>query len=1524
MKSKCLIILIAVALLLGTCYLFLHTPSAQQPKGIPSLSNVAQGQVSPFATKPGTPPAPSKSLGKPITSLGAYGLSTGAAKPEKVEGYQPPHHEIPPSALRQEGGETCASATAIASLPYNATGYTCDNVDDYDEVCPYTGSTSPDVVYSYTTATTDTIDIDLYGSSYDTKVYVYQDACDNAHLWACNDDYYPDYVSAIFGLVIDGGHTYYIVVDGYGGACGDYVITVSPYVACDVVCPPGGIAEGEPTCYDEYVDSYNGGCNSNPVVFQNVNCGDTICGTSGTYLYTGLNYRDTDWFRLVITQPTTLTFKAVAEFPLQTILLNAGTENCSDYTQLDYRQVNPCDTATITMAVQPGVYWLWVGPSVFSGYPCGLEYVMIVDCEVATTGACCNDLDPYDCQILTPDDCALLPNHTFRGLGTNCGPPNPCLPGPPNDDCTGAIQVFPPDCPDVVTVSGTTVGANIDCPGVLDWNAVWYRFDLTYASNKLTIDYCPTAIPIYQIGIVLYNSCPVNCSNYILASAYQFVACPNGNTGPQMWWSGLPAGTYYLPVAVWDYSMNPFNDFSFTACVEALLPPENDNCANATPVGDVTNLAFSTEAATFDGPGSCQSAPNIWYCYTATCDGNAYVSVCGSYYDTKIAAYDGCSCPPGAYLACNDDACGGTLQSEISFPVVQGNQYLIEVGGYSTATGSGFLSISCSLPPPNDECTGAPIINTFPQTVYGTTVGASVDCPGILDWNAVWYRFDVPYACNNITVDYCPTDWSIGTIGIVLYNSCPPDCPNYIVTSGYQFVSCSNGTTNPQMWWYNLPGPASYWLPVYPFAAADFGFTVYVDSCVPCDVVCPPEGIPEGEPTCYDDYVDNYNGGCNSSPYIWQNINCNTTICGTSGTYLFTGLQYRDTDWFRVEAGDGDLTFKAVAEFPLQTILIDAGSEDCVDYTVLDYRQVNMCDTATISMYVSAGVYWLWVGPSVFTGYPCGLEYVMQVECTGFGPQISVTPSGFNPVLNPTGACSSATENLIISSIGGADLNWSIAENPSVAWLEVSPTSGTLPPGQQATLDVSIDAGGMAPGDYYTNLDITSNALKGVVTVPVHLTVELPPEMDVTPRLWVPVIPGCTTTKGLRVNNLGTGDLRFGVQVKKNPPPTGKLADVLLVDDDNSINYPGDFTDVRSYFTDALTADGYTYDVFEVTSIGGDGPDAATMANYPVVIWFTGEAWQLNQTLTPNDEANLATYLDGGGNLFLSAQDYFYDRYPSAGSFTSGQFPYDYLGVTYVSQDVWIIVNPSTGSCVGMAGSVAEGMSFDLWDPYTVKGLGSKGGFLGMDDGLYIDELVHNGTDVFQMTNPSPTGIAACQYEGAGFKTVFTTVDFAGLTDGVSPSTKAEFMESVLNWLVGGGCPVTAAPAADTVPPASYTDVALTFDGSVFDTCGSDTVTCYLVFTTNDCDETQVTVPVYMWSARGEVTGDCVINIADVVYLLNYIFVNGPAPNPFCMGDVEVPHDGDVDSNDALYLMSYLFMYGPPPEMPSSPNGALR
>ena len=64
-------------------------------------------------------------------------------------------------------------------------------------------------------------------------------------------------------------------------------------------------------------------------------------------------------------------------------------------------------------------------------------------------------------------------------------------------------------------------------------------------------------------------------------------------------------------------------------------------------------------------------------------------------------------------------------------------------------------------------------------------------------------------------------------------------------------------------------------------------------------------------------------------------------------------------------------------------------------------------------------------------------------------------------------------------------------------------------------------------------------------------------------------------------------------------------------------------------------------------------------------------------------------------------------------------------------------------------------------------------------------------------------------------------------------------------------------------------------------------------------------------SQKGDVTGDGEINIADVLFLINYLYKGGPAPDPLEMGDVNC--DDEIDIEDVIYLINYLYKNGPSP-----------
>ena len=184
------------------------------------------------------------------------------------------------------------------------------------------------------------------------------------------------------------------------------------------------------------------------------------------------------------------------------------------------------------------------------------------------------------------------------------------------------------------------------------------------------------------------------------------------------------------------------------------------------------------------------------------------------------------------------------------------------------------------------------------------------------------------------------------------------------------------------------------------------GLNCLDNPCEPCIVESP--GTPEGE-DCAE--PDDYNGGCNSVPNVFQDIECATNIHGTS---YFNGSN-RDTDWYRLNlATANNITLTVMAEFDLQLLII-TNTEDC---TILGGEYVittgGPCQEVSLSTgLVPAGIYWLWVGPLFTNVFDCG-DYDMNVT-TEF-----------------TCACEAATELNVMRELGQADavnLRWIATQN---------------------------------------------------------------------------------------------------------------------------------------------------------------------------------------------------------------------------------------------------------------------------------------------------------------------------------------------------------------------------------------------------------------------------------------------------------------------------------------------------------------
>jgi hypothetical protein len=64
-------------------------------------------------------------------------------------------------------------------------------------------------------------------------------------------------------------------------------------------------------------------------------------------------------------------------------------------------------------------------------------------------------------------------------------------------------------------------------------------------------------------------------------------------------------------------------------------------------------------------------------------------------------------------------------------------------------------------------------------------------------------------------------------------------------------------------------------------------------------------------------------------------------------------------------------------------------------------------------------------------------------------------------------------------------------------------------------------------------------------------------------------------------------------------------------------------------------------------------------------------------------------------------------------------------------------------------------------------------------------------------------------------------------------------------------------------------------------------------------------------ASLGDFDGNGSIDVADVVFLINYLYTSGPAPDPLELGDVNC--DNEVNIGDVMFLINFLFKNGHSP-----------
>jgi subtilisin family serine protease len=224
---------------------------------------------------------------------------------------------------------------------------------------------------------------------------------------------------------------------------------------------------------------------------------------------------------------------------------------------------------------------------------------------------------------------------------------------------------------------------------------------------------------------------------------------------------------------------------------------------------------------------------------------------------------------------------------------------------------------------------------------------------------------------------------------------------------------------------------------------------------------------------------------------------------------------------------------------------------------------------------------------------------------------------------------------------------------------------------------------------------------------------------------------------------------------------TQDMAPILFVDDDE-----GDL--LEAYFTNALDANGYAYDSWDSYALGAS-PTGSEMSSYSAVIWNTGDDYSAPTAgLTGVEQGEIAAYLDGGGNIFLSGQDILYNG-------VTNDFNSNYLHLA----DYWN--DEGVYRVTGVTGDpVSDGLNLPLTLPSLYEA--------NYSDTLQPDS---SATGIFLASDTDFGGIfpyAALRYSSGSSSNPFNLVFFAFPFEAISttaahPNNQNAVMGRVIGWL---------------------------------------------------------------------------------------------------------------------------------------------
>ena len=239
--------------------------------------------------------------------------------------------------------------------------------------------------------------------------------------------------------------------------------------------------------------------------------------------------------------------------------------------------------------------------------------------------------------------------------------------------------------------------------------------------------------------------------------------------------------------------------------------------------------------------------------------------------------------------------------------------------------------------------------------------------------------------------------------------------------------------------------------------------------------------------------------------------------------------------------------------------------------------------------------------------------------------------------------------------------------------------------------------------------------------------------------------------------------------------------ELLYVDSDNE--------DTETRITEALDLWGGSYTRWNTYETGNSVIPLDTLRAYRMVLWASGD--QNNSSIIAENQTNLATWLDEGGALLFSGENYL-------STYGSSSFTSDYLHVSDYTTSI------SGTQVIGEAGDpIGDGISATLSYP---SGLAEYPDEIQPDAEAAVVFRMQSTDDPVAIRYPS-TGMAA-------YKVVFFAVPLEAFP-AASRNTIDVVVENCLEWLGGGG---------DLSAPTMPMDLSLSFDGTLTWSASTDNI----------------------------------------------------------------------------------------------------